>query len=136
MRYDILIVLYLYAFALTNLLELPIVWFLSCKIFKKPVKKALIAGVLSQLATHPLFVGVIFFTVFFLKDQAPVWLQWLNNVYLKELFLIPLIEAGVYNYFLKPEKKWHALFISYAANFVSWGLGSFFTTDWIAALMM
>ncbi|HNW81559.1 MAG TPA: hypothetical protein PKG52_01590 [bacterium] len=136
MRYDILIAIYLFAFVMTIILELPVVWFISCRIFKKPLKKAIISGLLSQVATHPLFIGILPVTVILLKSDAPQWLEFINNIYFKELLLIPLIEAGIYYLILKPDKKWHPFLISYAANLTSWGIGYFVPMKWIIELIV
>lgn len=135
MRYDILIAIYSYAFVMTVILELPVVWLLSHKVFKHPLKKTAASGLLSQIATHPLFIGILPVTVIVLKSDAPYWLEFINNIYLKELLLIPVVEAGIYYTVLKPVKKWHPLAISYAANLTSWGIGYLIPMKWIIELM-
>jgi len=135
LRYDILIAIYSYAFIMTIVLELPVVWFLSCRVFKKPVKKAVISGLLSQVATHPLFIGILPVTVILLKSDVPYWLEFIDNIYFKELLLIPVIEAGIYYAILKPEKKWQPFAVSYAANLTSWGIGYLIPMKWIIELM-
>ena len=135
MRYDILIAIYSFAFVMTIVLELPVVWFLSHKVFKYPLKKTIISGLLSQVATHPVFIGVIPVAVILLKNDAPEWFKFIDNIYLKELLLIPLIEAGIYYAILKPAKKWQPFAISYAANLTSWGIGYLIPMKWIIELM-
>lgn len=135
MRYDIWIVLYFYTFVLTLVLELPVVIFLSTKFLKKPVKRTVAAGILSQLATHPLFIGLLPVVVVLLKDNSYQMLEFINNIYVKELIFIPLIEAGIYYLILKPEKKWFPLVIAYAANLISWGIGYLIPMKWIIELM-
>lgn len=135
MRYDIWIVLYLYTFVLTIVLELPVVVFLSTKFLKKPVKRSVMAGIVSQLATHPFFIGILPIVVVLLKDNPYQGLEFINNIYVKELVFIPLIEAGVYYLILKPQKKWFPLVISYGANLTSWGVGYLIPMKWIIEIM-
>lgn len=135
MRYDILIAIYSFAFVMTIVLELPIVIFISHRVFKNPLKKTIIAGLLSQVATHPLFIGIIPVAVILLKNDAPAWVEFIDSIYLKELLLIPMIEAGIYYLILKPKKKWHPFLISYAANLTSWGIGYLIPMKWIIELM-
>jgi len=135
LRYDIWIVLYLYTFILTIVLELPVAVFLSTKFLKKPVKRSVVAGIIAQLATHPFFIGILPIIVVLLKDNPYQGLEYINNIYVKELIFIPLIEAGVYYLILKPEKKWFPLVIAYAANFTSWGIGYLIPMKWIIEIM-
>ena len=135
LRYDIWIVLYFYTFALTLILELPVVVFLSTKFLKKSVKRSIAAGFIAQLATHPLFIGVLPVVVVLLRDNPYQGLEFINNIYVKELTFIPLIEAGIYYLMLKPEKKWFPLVITYAANLTSWGVGYLIPMKWIIELM-
>ena len=135
MRYDILIAIYLFAFVMTILLELPVVWFLSHRVFKHPLKKTITSGLFSQIATHPLFIGILPVTVILMKNDAPQWLRFIDNIYFKELAVIPVIEAGVYFLILRPEKKWQSFVISYTANLTSWGVGYLVPMKWIIELM-
>ena len=135
MRYDIWIVLYLYTFILTLVLELPVVTFLSTRFLKKSAGRSVAAGLVAQLATHPLFIGVLPVVVVLLRNDPYQWLEFINNIYVKELTFIPLIEAGIYYLMLKPEKKWFPLVIAYAANLTSWGVGYLIPMKWIIELM-
>lgn len=135
MRYDILIAIYLFAFVMTILLELPVVWFLSHRVFKHPLKKTVISGLLGQIVTHPLFIGILPVTVILMKNDAPQWLRFIDNIYFKELAVIPVIEAGIYYLILRPEKKWQPFAVSYAANLTSWGTGYLVPMKWIIELM-
>jgi hypothetical protein len=135
LRYDIWIVLYLYTFVLTLVLELPVVIFISAKFLKKSIKRSVVAGLLAQLATHPLFIGVLPVVVVLLKDNPYQMLEFINNIYVKELAFIPLVEAGIYYLILKPEKKWFPFVISYAANLTSWGIGYLIPMKWIIEMM-
>lgn len=123
-NYKVMFFIYTIAFLLSLIIEIPIIFLLFSKTEKNINKKKIVkAGFLAQLLTHPLFILIIPYSSILLNDKNILFLDFINNIFVKELLLIPLIEGIFYYKFLKISGKTKAFSVSYAANLISWGSG-------------
>lgn len=135
-NWPVLAVTYGTAFILSFAIEIPVLFlFRRFGLFKASNGRTVAAGIVAQCLTHPLFILVVpILTILWRFDMPPV-LQMVDPVWARELIFIPLIEAAWYWFFLRPNRWWGALILSYGANLVSWGLGTFVPWGWIAGLV-
>lgn len=135
-NWPVLTVTYGTAFILSFAIEIPVLfvfrWF---GLFKATAGRTVAAGIVAQCLTHPLFILVVPILTIMWRFDMPFALQMVDPVWVRELIFIPLIEAAWYWFFLRPKGWWQPLVLSYGANLVSWGLGTFVPWGFIAGIV-
>jgi len=135
-NWPVLAVTYGTAFILSFAIEIPVLfafrWF---GLFKATNGRTVAAGVVAQCLTHPLFILIVPILTIMWRFDMPLILRVIEPVWVREIFFIPLIEAAWDWFFLRPKRCWQPFVLSYGANLVSWGLGTFVPWGFIAGLV-
>ena len=134
-NWPVLAVVYPTAFFLSFAIEIPVLFlFRRFGLFKASNGRTVVAGVVAQCLTHPLFILILPVLTIMARPDVPLALRVIEPAWVREVFFIPPIEAAWYWFFLRPKGWWRLLVLSYGANLVSWGLGTFVPWAWIAGL--